>query len=168
MRAMSPEQIFDSVSMVTNPKDKPQDVPNQQFFNPNLPQTLRQQFMNKFQTQDRRHEPQTSILQVLFMMNGKLLADKTKAGNNEALATLSTQHPYRTAVQGEIGDAASASGRGRRPRRSCTPHQIVVPHRAVARSVPQRIPAARAVSGTRRRDRQPERRHFRRLLGDVE
>jgi len=64
---------------------------NQQFFNPGQLQSPRAQFMNKFQNQDRRHEPQTSILQALFMMNGKFLHDRTKLENNPDLQTLSTQ-----------------------------------------------------------------------------
>jgi hypothetical protein len=91
MRAMSPEQIFDSVWMVTNPKDRQPDMPNQQFFNPNQAQSDRAKFLNKFQTQDRRHEPQTSILQALFMMNGEFITKRTKLENNEALQTLAAQ-----------------------------------------------------------------------------
>ncbi len=91
MRALSPEQIFDSVWMVTNPKDRQPDLPNQQFFNPNQQQSDRGKFLTKFQTQDRRHEPQTSILQALFMMNGEFVMKRTRLENNEALQTLAAQ-----------------------------------------------------------------------------
>jgi hypothetical protein len=91
IRSMSPEQIFDSVWMVTNPRDKQQEIPNQQFVNFNQPQSPRAQFLLKFTNQDRRHEPQTSILQALFLMNGKFIADKTKIENNQDLKDLANQ-----------------------------------------------------------------------------
>jgi hypothetical protein len=90
IRAMSPEQIYDSVWMATS-CGKPQAEINfnqQQFFNPNQLQSPRAQFLAKFANQDRRHEPQTSILQALFMMNGKFLTEKTKAENNTDLRAL--------------------------------------------------------------------------------
>lgn len=98
IRAMSPEQLFDSVVFATtSPTSETRKQlmsqpynPNQ-FFNPNQLQSPRAQFLNKFQTQDRRYEPQTSILQALFMMNGKFLAERTKVENNEDLQTLANQ-----------------------------------------------------------------------------
>ena len=47
--------------------------------------------MLKYTTQDRRHEPQTSILQALFLMNGKFMTDRTKVENNDDLQTLANQ-----------------------------------------------------------------------------
>jgi hypothetical protein len=98
IRALSPEQIFDSVSIATR-YEEPRPVQNQQFFNPNQLQTPRAQFMLKYTNQDRRHEPQTSILQALFLMNGKFMADLTKLEKNEDLRTLAVQtkggHPQR-------------------------------------------------------------------------
>ena len=97
IRAMSPEQIFDSVVFATtNPTSDLRRqllaAPNQQqFFNPNQPQSPRAQFMLKYTTQDRRHEPQTSILQALFLMNGKFMTDRTKVENNDDLQTLANQ-----------------------------------------------------------------------------
>lgn len=90
IRALSPEQIYDSVWMATSCGEKQKDLsfnPNQ-FFNPNALQSPRAQFLSKFANQDRRHEPQTSILQALFMMNGKFLGEKTKVENNSDLRTL--------------------------------------------------------------------------------
>jgi hypothetical protein len=85
IRAMSPEQIFDSVSLVTHYKD-PTPAPNQQFFNPNQSQSARAQFLTKFMNQDRRHEPQTSILQALFMMNSKFISERTKTDHEDLVA----------------------------------------------------------------------------------
>jgi hypothetical protein len=98
IRSLSPEQIFDSVSMATR-YDEPRPVQNQQFFDPRQLQSPRAQFMLKYTNQDRRHEPQTSILQALFLMNGKFMADRTKLENNQDLKDLAAQtkggHPAR-------------------------------------------------------------------------
>lgn len=99
MRALSPEQIFDSVSVVTRYKDPTPAGMNQPFFNPNQLQTPRAQFLSKFMNQDRRHEPQTSILQALFMMNGKFMAERTKLENNEDLAYLAQSKDYDKSVR---------------------------------------------------------------------
>lgn len=90
IRPLSPEQIWDSVVMATNGGRKPEQTsynPNQ-FFNPNQLQSNRAQFLAKFANQDRRHEPQTSILQALFMMNGRFMTEKTKVENNADLRAL--------------------------------------------------------------------------------
>ena len=110
IRALSPEQIFDSVVIaVTNPTSEertrlltPAFQP--QFFNPNqMGNNPRQQFMLKFTTQDRRYEPQTSILQALFMMNGGFLADKTKPKNNEDLKSIGNPDTnYRDGYAGRL------------------------------------------------------------------
>ena len=93
IRSLSPEQLFDSVEMATSSgKRQPEQPFNQnQFFNPGQLQTPRAQFLTKFQNQDRRHEPQTSILQALFMMNGKFMAEKTTVDNNDDLKSLANQ-----------------------------------------------------------------------------
>jgi hypothetical protein len=95
IRALTPEQIYDSVVVATTApiSDKRKELmqpgnPNQ-FFNPNQLQSPRQQFLQKFTNQDRRHEPQTSILQALFMMNGGFMAERTNAKKNEDLQVLS-------------------------------------------------------------------------------
>jgi len=51
-------------------------------------------FLQKFTSQDKRTETQTSILQALFMMNGKFLAERTKLENNKSLATIATASPF--------------------------------------------------------------------------
>ena len=85
MRALSPEQIYDSLFMATKKygEEEMPENPNQ-FFNGGA-QSPRAQFLAKFMMQDRRHEPQTSILQALFMMNGKVMAGKTNFANSENL-----------------------------------------------------------------------------------
>ena len=51
---------------------------------------MRSQFLAKFANQEKRLEAQTSILQALFMMNGRFLADRTRADKNKSLATIAT------------------------------------------------------------------------------
>lgn len=103
IRALSPEQMYDSVEIATSGGMRPPQTPvnPNQFFNPNHLQTPRAQFLNKFQNQDRRHEPQTSILQALFMMNGKFLAERTKVDSNKDLVTL-TLPVYRDGHAGRL------------------------------------------------------------------
>ena len=97
IRALSPEQIYDSVVFATTSpfsaeREELLRMPNpQQFGNFNQVQSPRTQFMLKYTTQDRRHEPQTSILQALFLMNGTFMADRTKLENNSDLRTLAQQ-----------------------------------------------------------------------------
>jgi Protein of unknown function (DUF1553)/Protein of unknown function (DUF1549) len=93
IRVLSAEQIFDSIEVAAHKKrDRRNDRQmNNQFF-PGQMQTPRAQFMTKFANQDRRHEPQTSILQSLFLMNGKFMGDLVRYENNADLQTLATQN----------------------------------------------------------------------------
>lgn len=91
VRGMSPEQLFDSVvEAVVGPEGHKRfsggsAMPN---FNPRQPNNPRAEFLAKFANQDKRHESQTSILQALFMMNGKFLAEEIKNNRNlDAIAT---------------------------------------------------------------------------------
>jgi hypothetical protein len=90
IRGMMPEQLFDCFAEAA---DFRQDInfndPNRTQFRGGV-ESSRQQFLNKFTSQDKRIETQTSILQALYLMNGKLLADHTKLENNEALKTIAT------------------------------------------------------------------------------
>lgn len=95
MRALSPEQIYDSFLMATKGAGiEAGPVTDPRVFNPNGLQTPRAQFMTKFQTQDRRHEPQTSILQALFLMNGKFLEKRTKISENGDLQAIANPKAY--------------------------------------------------------------------------
>jgi len=90
VRGMTPEQFFDSVCEATGYED--QTVGPQFNNNPFGPQTPRAVFLNKFTTQDKRSETQTSILQALYLMNGKFVADRCKPtrDSNESLFTIAT------------------------------------------------------------------------------
>ena len=90
IRSLSPEQIYDSIAIATHLRDQP-SYANDMRFNPGLPfggNTPRGQFLAKFGTQERRYDPQTSILQALFMMNGKFMTERTKAESNDDINTL--------------------------------------------------------------------------------
>lgn len=91
VRGMMPEQLFDSFVIATaNEGEKAIDynMQQQQQFMQNSP---RQIFLAKFTSQDKRIETQTSILQALYLMNGKFLNDRTKLENNKSLETIATQ-----------------------------------------------------------------------------
>ena len=86
VRGLTPEQLFDSVAEATHYESATGVMPINQPFN--LPTSPRAQFLNKFTNQDRRHETQTSILQALFLMNGKFLAERVQPENNLSFNTL--------------------------------------------------------------------------------
>jgi hypothetical protein len=91
VRGLTPEQIFDSLAEATDYREN-RTAMNQ--FNPNIlgqPGTPRGDFFNKFTSQDRKHEVQTSILQALFMMNGKFMQERLSPSSNEALRILLDQ-----------------------------------------------------------------------------
>jgi hypothetical protein len=88
VRGFSPEQMFDSVAEATDFHEEPVQANRQ--FQPFPQNSTRAQFLAKFSNQDKRLESQTSILQALFMMNGKFLADRTRLSNNKSLATIAS------------------------------------------------------------------------------
>lgn len=88
VRGLSPEQLYDSViEAAIGPKghDEMRYQPNYEF-GPRQGGGGRAEFLSKFVNQDRRHESQTSILQALFLMNGKFLSERIR--NNANLDTL--------------------------------------------------------------------------------
>jgi hypothetical protein len=91
VRGLSPEQLFDSMSEATDyvdPYANQMQFQQQQFNGGQA--TPRQAFLAKFTSQDRRTETHTSILQALFLMNGKFLSERTKLENNKSLFTIAT------------------------------------------------------------------------------
>jgi hypothetical protein len=92
IRSLTPEQIFDSIADATRMENRNQ-VYDMRFANqfPFQNNSLRGQFLAKFGTQDRHYDPQTSILQALFMMNGKFMAERTKAEINPEIASLAKE-----------------------------------------------------------------------------
>jgi hypothetical protein len=90
IRGMTPEQFFDSFAEATAYKEDPvlRSMGRPQFFNPNVPLSPRQEFLQKFQSGERRHETQTSIQQALYLMNSKFVQERTRVESNDALRTI--------------------------------------------------------------------------------
>jgi hypothetical protein len=92
VRGLIPEQIFANVAEATDYQEQappPGAMVNVDVLN--AARTPRGEFLAKFPTQDPRDEPQVSILQALFLMNGKFLSDRVKPENNGALQILAVQ-----------------------------------------------------------------------------
>jgi hypothetical protein len=100
VRGLMPEQIFNNISEATEFRDTNTLPVNPQFDFGNQARTPRGDFLAKFLSQDFRDEPQTSILQALFLMNGKFLSERAKLENNPSLQVLA-QQPTSTAKKVE-------------------------------------------------------------------
>jgi hypothetical protein len=87
VRGLTPEQLYDSVLEATYQQETPAYMGNPQNFFNQL-QSPRAQFLAKFTSQEKRNETQTSILQALFLMNGKAMAERLRPENNVSLGTL--------------------------------------------------------------------------------
>jgi hypothetical protein len=97
VRGLSPEQLFDSLVLATGGRDEDPALINPfAGFRGNGPSTPRAEFLQRFPNQDRRSEQQTSILQALYLMNGKLVADATSLEHNKNLAIIAEATTVRT------------------------------------------------------------------------
>ena len=87
VRGLSPEQLFDSLVLAGGGKDDaaPYDA-----------RSPRADFLRRFPNQERRSEQQTSILQALHLMNGKLVADVTSLEHDTNLAAVAGAKAVRT------------------------------------------------------------------------
>jgi hypothetical protein len=87
VRGLSPEQFFDSLAQATRFDVEPTGAdPYTRSRIPRPMSPARAEFLTRFPPgQDRRTEHQTSILQALYLMNGKLVADATSLENNRQL-----------------------------------------------------------------------------------
>jgi hypothetical protein len=85
VRAMTPEQLFDSLAEATEYRDP--YSPDQRLFLVGV-SSPRADFLAKFPPQDNRIEARTSIQQALFLMNGKFMADATSLERNRTLTTV--------------------------------------------------------------------------------
>lgn len=83
VKGLTPEQLFDSVALATGFRDPAGHQPGVI-----VPNTPRGDFLVMFSTQDKKTETQTSILQALTLMNGKLVADATSVTGSPKLASL--------------------------------------------------------------------------------
>jgi hypothetical protein len=83
LRGLSPEQLYDSMATATGFREK---GPNRRFFF--LDTSVRADFMKQFANTDKRTEFQTSILQSLLLMNGKLTEEVTSPQRSATLAAV--------------------------------------------------------------------------------
>jgi hypothetical protein len=83
VKGLTPEQLFDSLALATGFQDPSGHQPGVI-----VPNTPRGDFLIMFSTQDNKTETQTSILQALTLMNGKLVADATSLTGSQKLASL--------------------------------------------------------------------------------
>lgn len=90
VRGLTPEQIFTNVAEATDYHETT-PAPSQLGVDGRQPRTPRGDFLAKFQGQDPRDEPQVSILQALFLMNGKFISERVLPENNSALQILAVQ-----------------------------------------------------------------------------
>ncbi len=83
VKALSAEQLFDSLSQATGFSEQFQDPQRRQF-----PGNVRREFLAKFASTERSVERQMSILQALTLMNGKFLADQTSIERSNFLGAI--------------------------------------------------------------------------------
>jgi hypothetical protein len=83
VKGLTPEQFFDSLALATGFQDPSGHQPGVI-----VPNTPRGDFLIMFSNQDKKTETQTSILQALTLMNGKLVADATSLTGSQKLAAL--------------------------------------------------------------------------------
>jgi hypothetical protein len=85
VRGMTAEQLYDSVTQATGYADQVPAGPRN-FFNNGSP---RDEFLARFASQSERPtESQTSILQALSLMNGRIVSDATSLERSETLAAV--------------------------------------------------------------------------------
>jgi hypothetical protein len=87
VRGLTPEQVFDSVALATGHREFAIQPNARQDVFGNL-NTARGEFLNRFATQERATEKQTSILQALALMNGQFVADATSLDRSMTLAAV--------------------------------------------------------------------------------
>lgn len=95
VRGMSPEQLFDSVLLAVGYRGEPGGNQPNRFFGLQ-PGTPRGEFLSRFSNvADKRTETQTSILQALFLMNGKWINDviELRDGNLDRIAGANSSVP---------------------------------------------------------------------------
>jgi hypothetical protein len=95
LKGLTGEQLYDSLLVAMDAPNMPQ--PDQR---PNMMLSPRAEFLARFSSQEKRTEHQTSILQALTLMNGKLIADATDLEKCRTLAKFANE-PLDTAQRVE-------------------------------------------------------------------
>lgn len=87
LRGLTPEQLFDSVALATGYRDS---GGGDDIFSSFLggARSARSEFLTRFAYSERATEAQTSILQALSLMNGKVVAAATSLERSETLAAV--------------------------------------------------------------------------------
>jgi hypothetical protein len=94
VRGLTPEQLYESIVQATGYREPPGNQNARvDFINNNSPRT---EFLNKFSNvTDKSTEFQTSILQALTLINGRLVAEATSLDRSETLAAV-LDSPFMT------------------------------------------------------------------------
>jgi hypothetical protein len=85
VRGLTPEQLFDSLARAIGYLDPTRQPGQPVFVNQRSPRT---DFLTRFASSDREVERQTSILQALTLMNGRLVADATSLEKSKTLTAV--------------------------------------------------------------------------------
>ena len=97
LRGLTAEQLFDSVAMATGYRDSGSgDDLLSGLLGGN--RSARSEFLTKFALSERPTDVQTSILQALTLMNGKVVADATSLERSETLAAV-VEAPFLTPAE---------------------------------------------------------------------
>jgi hypothetical protein len=97
LRALKPEQLFDSVAMATGYRDSGGgDDLISGLLGGN--RSARSEFLTRFTSSEKAIEAQTSILHALSLMNGKVIAAATTLENSETLAAV-VDAPFSSAAE---------------------------------------------------------------------
>jgi hypothetical protein len=84
---MTPSQLFDSLVAATGHREPGFMRQNQFNFNPQ-PNNPRSQFINRFASNEKATESNTTILQALMLMNGQFITDVTSLEKGEVLGAI--------------------------------------------------------------------------------
>lgn len=87
LKGLTPAQLFDSLVAATGFRE-PAAFRNQQNFGFVQPGNARSEFLNRFASNERPTEMNTTILQALMLMNGKFIGDQTDLAKSEVLGAI--------------------------------------------------------------------------------
>ena len=108
---MSPEQLFDSLIVAAGREDEPEPGGEGRFpFNGEL--SSRADFVRRFPTPNKRSLQETSILQALYLMNGKVVREATSVMHNRNLTVLALG---KTATHAKAGEQMFLVALSRKP-----------------------------------------------------
>lgn len=88
VRGLTGDQMLDSIIQATGLRDSGPTAPTPIQVDPRVAGGLRGEFLARFTSQDKPAEYQTSILQALMLMNGRLMAETTDLDRSETLSAI--------------------------------------------------------------------------------